>query len=103
MVCWELSFTNLLIEGSVRRALQKALAGGDIYVLVGYKKKKTSTKIFSIHCHMSEVVFSVWGMGNGCLKENSLKELVFRVDVPGFLSPRGKEANEALRVVYCRF
>ena len=47
----------------MRRALQKALAGGDIYVLVEYKKKKPSIKTFSIHCHMSEVVFSVWEMG----------------------------------------
>lgn len=63
MVCWELAFTSLLIEGSVRRALQKALAGGDIYGIMEYKKRKPSTDTFSIHFHMSEVVFSVCEMG----------------------------------------
>ena len=92
MVCWELTFTNLLIEGSVRRALQKALAGGDIYVLVEYKKKKTSTKTFSIHCHMSEVVFSVWESGVG------LQMKIVRKSLHGYPPDiRGVDGDDILR------
>ena len=51
----------------MRRALQKALAGGDIYGMVGYKKKKPSTKNFlSIAtCLKLFLVFEIWESGVG--------------------------------------
>ena len=95
MVCWELTFTNLLIEGSVRRALQKALAGGDIYGMVEYKKRKPSTKkhfLSIVTCLKSILVFGRWESGVG------LQMKIVRKSSHGYPADiRGVDGDDILR------